>query len=454
MKKVKQNRRKSTKQMISMPVVNPHAAGIDIGSRSHFVSVAQDNVKEFGVFTDDLHQIAHHLEAHQVKTVALESTGFYWKPLFLLLQDYGFEVVLVNARHVKNVKGHKTDVVDCKWLQLLHSIGLLSNSFQPDLFTGKLRTYTRHRKYLIESASRYVSKMNKLLVLMNIQLSAVLRDITGLSGRRVIEAILQGERDPKALSMLVSSRVKSSREDIEKALVGDWREEYLFELQDSYAIYCMYWDNVRQTDMEIEKLLVQKTVDQPVNLKGYQPSPMKGNQKNDPKFDVGRYAYQMSGRVDLLQINGVGYGTVLTLMSETGFDLSMFPTAKHFASWLGFAPNRKITGGKVISSYTRKKTNPLSIVIRDAANSAGNSHSRIGDFFRRIAYRKGRASAITATGRKIAVIIYQMLTKKEAFNYAFSQEDETKQKTRQLKNILKKMKSTGITQNELAAALA
>ncbi|MCG8386609.1 MAG: IS110 family transposase [Cytophagales bacterium] len=198
-----------------MPVVNPHAAGVDIGSKSHFVSVAQDNIGQFGVFTEDLHQIAQHLQSHEVKTVALESTGFYWRPLFILLQDDGFEVVLVNARHVKNVKGHKTDVVDCKWLQLLHSIGVLSNRFQPDLFTGKLRTYTRHRKHLIESASRYFSKMNKRLVLMNIQLGAVLRDITGESGIRVIEAILAGEREAKDLAKLVSSRVKASRQAIE-----------------------------------------------------------------------------------------------------------------------------------------------------------------------------------------------------------------------------------------------
>lgn len=451
MKKV--NQKRSGQQMVSLPVVNPHAAGIDVGGKSHYVCVSQDNVAEFGVCTDDLHQTAHHLQAHGIKTVAMESTGFYWKPLFVLLQDYGFEVILVNARHIKNVKGHKTDVVDCKWIQLLHSIGLLSNSFQPDLFTGKLRTYTRHRKYLIESASRYISKMNKILVLMNIQLSVVLRDITGLSGRRVIEAILGGERDAKALAQLVSTRVKAQREDIEKALVGDWREEYLFELEQSYEIYQMYWEKIRQTDVEIEKLLLQKPADPSLEGEKYHPAPNKGYQKNDPDIDIGRYGYEMSGGVDLLQIDGVGYGTLLTLMSETGFDLSMFPSGKHFVSWLGYAPNRKITGGKLLSSRTRKKTNPLAKAIRAAANSAGNSRGRLGDFFRRMAYRKGRVVAITATARKIAMIIYQMLTKKEAFNYSFSQEDETRQKNRQLKNIMKKMKATGITTQELALAL-
>lgn len=229
--KGKTKKTRSNDNMISMPVVNPHAAGIDIGSKSHFVCVSQDNVKEYSVFTADLHEIAKHLLSHDVKTVALESTGFYWRPLFILLLDYGFEVFLVNARHVKNVKGHKTDVVDSKWLQLIHSIGLLSNSFQPDVFTHNLRTYTRHRKSLIEDASKYIAKMNKVLVLMNIQLKAVLRDITGESGTRVIEAILKGERDAKKLEGLVSLQCESDRRDIEKALTGDWRREYMFELQ-------------------------------------------------------------------------------------------------------------------------------------------------------------------------------------------------------------------------------
>ncbi|WP_345027341.1 IS110 family transposase, partial [Flavivirga jejuensis] len=188
-------RKKAPIKMIKMPVVNPHAAGIDIGSRSHYVCVSQDNVKEFTSFTTDLHEIAKHLTFHGIKTVALESTGFYWQQLFTLLQSYGFEIILVNARHVKNVKGHKTDVVDSKWLQLLHSIGLLSNSFQPDIFTKELRQYVRHRKSLIETSSRYISKMNKSLVLMNIQLKTVLRDLTGESGLKVIRAILEGERN-------------------------------------------------------------------------------------------------------------------------------------------------------------------------------------------------------------------------------------------------------------------
>lgn len=447
------NRNQSTDKMISMPVVNPHAAGIDLGSRSHFVCVAQDNVKEFGVCTDDLHAIARHCKNYEVQTIAIESTGFYWRPLYLLLLDYDFKVVLVNARHLKNVKGHKTDVVDCKWLQLLHSIGLLSNSFQPDTFTHELRVLTRHRKSMIEDASRFISKMNKVLVLMNIQLHTVLRDITGESGLKVIEAILQGERNAKKLTELVSLRAKAKREDIEKALVGDFREEYLFELNHCYQLYNYYWQKIKETDRQIEELLKEKVANMPDNT-DYRAPKNKQYQKNDPTFNVGRYANQMSGGVELLQINGVGAITLLTLISETGLDLSKFKSAKHFASWLGFAPNRKITGGKELSSHTRKKTNPLAKAIRDAANAAGNSKSRLGDFFRHLAYRKGRTVAIIATARKIAVIIYKMLMEKKTFCYEYAKKELEYLRNTKLKNIVKTLKNYNISKNELELAMA
>lgn len=447
---------KSSDKMISMPVVNPNAAGIDIGSKSHFVCVSQDNVKEFSVFTTDLHEIARHLQSHGKKTVALESTGFYWRPLFVLLQDYGFEVILVNARHLKNVKGHKTDVVDSKWLQLLHSIGLLSNSFQPDLFTHQLRTYTRHRKSLIEDASKYITKMNKTLVLMNIQLKVVLRDIAGESGMRVIKAILEGERDAKKLEQLVSFRCDSERKDIIKALTGYWRDEYLFELKDCYDLYHYYWGKIRNIDKEIERLLAEnsKHNKSEVSKNDYKPDKKKHGSKNDPNFDIAGYAYEMTGGVDLLQITGVGINTVLTMMSETGFDLSKFKTAKQFASWLGLTPNRKISGGKELSSRTRKKTNPLAKIIRDAANSAGNSKTRLGDFFRKLSYRKGRMVAITATARKIAIFIFKMLTTKQPFCYEFSNEETQRIKTIKAKNIIKSLKSYNISKNEIEVAWA
>lgn len=397
---------------IEMPVVNPNAAGIDIGSRSHFVCVSQDNVKEFRSFTIDLHEIARYLLSYFVKTVVLESTGFYWQQLFVLLQDYGFEVILVNARHVKNVKGHKTDVVDSKWLQLLHSIGLLESSFQPDAFTKEMRQYTRHRRSLIETSSKFISKMNKSLVLMNIHLKTVLRDLTGESGLKVIKAIVEGERDPNVLEKLVGNRVKAPREDIINALTGDWRPEHLFELSQNYEFFEFTWQKIRETDNQLEAILAgweSKNGNQ-AHKEKYAQKGKKPQRKNDPKFDVKAIAYQMTNGVDLSQIEGVNVNTIMTMMTETGFDLKQsFKTGKHFASWLGYAPNRKITGGKTMSSNTQKVKSPLSYAIRQAANAAGNSKGRLGDFFRRLAFRKGRMVAITATARKIAVIIFKML---------------------------------------------
>lgn len=453
----KKNQAKKVREsdnMISVPVVNPHAAGIDIGSTSHFVCVAQDNVKEFSVFTSDLHLIAKHLQDHKVKTIAMESTGFYWKPLFVMLQSYRFEVYLVNARHLKNVKGHKTDVVDSKWLQFLHSIGLLTNSFQPDVFTHQLRTYTRHRRSLIENASKYITKMNKVLVLMNIQLKAVLRDISGASGMRVIHAILAGERDPRKLEPMVSSLCQSERKDIEKALTGDFREEYLFELQDCCDLYNYYWAKIDKIDKEIERLLaINSQVIHEVSKKSYHLKKRKNSSKNDPKMDVASYAYEMTDGVDLTQIPGVSVGTVLTIMSETGFNLSMFKTAKHFVSWLGFTPNRKITGGKVFSSKTRKQTSPLAKILREAANSAGNSKTRLGDFFRHLAFRKGRLVAIIATARKIGVIIFNMLKNKQSYSYEYSQDDTKRIKSAKIKQIKKTLVNYEITREEIELAL-
>lgn len=447
-----EKKKKNPTEMISMPVVNPHAAGIDAGSRSHFVCVAQDNVKEFKSHTQGLYQIKDHLKSYGVKTVALESTGFYWQQLFVLLESNGFEVFLVNARHVKNVKGHKTDVVDSKWLQLLHSIGLLENSFQPDVFTKELRQYARHRRSLIQSSSRYVNKMNKSLVLMNIQLKTVLTDLSGPSGLRIIEAIVSGERSANELEKLADKKVKASRREIVLALEADWHSEHLFELEQNYEAYKFAQQQVKQTDDRIEILLKDWEHKNGDNTLGNEYSKIKHRsaQKNDPGFDIKAYAYQMTGGVDLSQIDGVDTNTIFTLLTETGFELKeKFKTAKHFTSWLGFAPNRKITGGKIISSHTEQVKSPLSYALRQAANAAGNSKGRLGDFFRRIAFRNGRTAAIIATARKIAVIIYKMLENKEQYSYNYLSTEMERIKKAQVKNIKKRIKQFNLGQEEL-----
>ena len=445
-------KKKNPNKTILMPVVNSNAAGIDMGSMSHFVCVSQDNVKEFRSHTDGLHQIVQHLLSHKVKTVAMESTGFYWQQLFVLLQDYGFEVILVNARHVKNVKGHKTDVVDSKWLQLLHSIGLLSNSFQPDSFTKELQVYSRMRRTLIEESSRYTNRMYKSLVLMNIHLKTVLSDMTGQSGIKVIEAILNGERDESKLEKLVGRRVSASRDEIKKALKGTFRNEHLFELSINYQGYKLIWEQIKETDNQIGVFLENwrnKNGNKKLNEK-YKNKKRVPRQKNDPKFDVDSVAYEMTNGVDLTEIEGVKLTTILVMMSETGFDIvDKFKTAKHFASWLGLAPNRKITGGKTMSSSTPKVKNPLSIALRMAANAAGNSKSRLGDFFRRIAYRKGRIVAITATARKISVIIYNMLKNGEAYSYDYEKDEEKRMKEAQIKQVINKIRKFNISTKDL-----
>lgn len=442
-------------ETISMPVVNPNAAGIDAGSRSHFVCVAQDNVKEFPSHTAGLHEICKHFKTHGVKTVAMESTGFYWQQLFSTLQSEGFEVIVVNARHLKNVKGQKTDVVDSKWIQLLHSIGLLDNSFQPDDFCMELRQYTRHRRSLIQDSSKYIAKMNKSMVLMNIQLKTVLSDLAGESGLKVINAIVKGERDPEKLEKLVGRNVKASRDDIKKALTGNWRSEHLFELSQNLAFYEFVWSKIKETDQQIEQILnewQEKHGDQNRRSE-YKKVNKKPRQKNDPKFNVKSFAYQMTNGVDLSQIEGVNINTILTIMTELGFDLkSKFSTHKHFTSWLGFAPNRKITGGKVMSSNTPKVKNPVVFAIRQAANAAGNSQGRLGDFFRRLAYRKGRQVAIIATARKIAVIIYKMLENGQDYYYQYSKEETEKLRGSQIKKINKTISNFKISANELIIA--
>jgi len=456
----------TTKTFMEMPIINLNAAGVDVGSRSFFVCVGQgaNDVREFGIFTCNLHEIAKYLKEIGIKTVAMESTGFYWKQLFVMLQDYEFEVILVNARHIKNVKGRKTDVVDSRWIQLLHSLGLLAASFQPDLITEELRTYTRQRQYLIQHASQQVLKMNKNLTLMNLQLKPILRDLVGLSGRRLVEAILSGKRNPQELASLIHPNCKHSPEDFIKALDGNYREEYLFELQQSYDSYNHFQHQIAKCDEKINLLLQQNVeikekcqsskytsvIKQEVK---YKP-PKNINYKNCPPTQMAEYVYRLC-EVELLNIPGVNTTTILTIISEVGLDLSKFKTAKHFTSWLGLAPNNKITGGKVISSHTDSKKNRIALAFRDAANSLERItiNTPLKVFYKRIAAKKSRLVAITATARKIAIIVWNMLTKKEEYNPELTAKNDEFIREKKMKNIQRVIKEYGIKPHELAFGL-
>lgn len=442
---------------ITMEVVNPNAAGIDIGSRSHFVAVGQglEDVREFGVYNEDLKSISQWLKENDVKTVAMESTGTYWQSLYAVLQAEGFEVILCNGKFTKNIKGRKTDVQDCQWIQKLHSIGLLTGSFLPDEATEQLRTYCRHRANLLDTAADTARKMQKYLRLLNLRLDVVVNDICGLTGLAIIEAICNGESDPQILASLRNANCKKSEEEIAKALQSNGRKDYLFALKQELEMYHHLQTKIKLCDMEIENMLNEQ-VNQDDNKRQHHIGKKRHKKvnKNTPKnIDLNLLSYQLFEGVDLLAIEGVSYSTVLTLISEVGLDgIQKFSTAKQFACWLRLSPNNKISGGKVLSRKLPKGSNRLKIALRNAANAIGNlkESTPLADFFKRINFRKGRTSAISATARKLAVIIWNMITKKVPYcnpeNYLFLDE---KRKLGLAKRIRKQIDKFALTKEDL-----
>lgn len=364
------------KQELSLQVENLNAAGIDVGSRSHMVAIDQikDNVREFGVYTKDHEQLIIYLQSCNITTVAMESTGSYWQTLFNALQRAGFEVLLVGGSQTKNVKGRKTDVIDCMWIQKLHSLGLLSGSFLLSHVLQELRTYYYHRQHLIEQVASYVHKMQKSLRLMNIRLDIAIRDVVGKSGLRIVEAILAGNRDPYYLASLVDIRVKKSKQEVADSLHGWWREELLFELNACLNFYKLYEKALSECDQTIERLLI-KHIPEKTSLTSQEEKMLKEtkkkNRKHAPGFNVSNIAYQYFG-TDLFAISGVSHTTVLCLLTNIGHDLHKFPSAKSFASWLRLVPNNKISGGRIISSHTPSGKNYIATALRQAANSIGN----------------------------------------------------------------------------------
>lgn len=406
------------KNQISMEIINPFAAGIDIGSRSHFVAIGQNNedIREFGVYNEDLNQISSWLKASHIQTVAMESTGTYWQALYAVLINDGFQVILCNGKFTKNIKGRKTDVQDCAWIQKLHSIGLLSGSFLPDLETEQLRTYCRHRAGLIDIAASNSKKMQKYLRLLNLRLDVIVNDICGLTGLKIIEAICEGETNPEKLAQLRNGNCKKTEQEMQKALETNGRKDYLFGLKQEYKMYQNLQNQIKDCDIEIEHLL-QQQIDSNENKKQHfvESKSHKRINKNTPKnIDLNLVGYQYFEGIDLLKIEGFSHQTLLTLMSEVGLEgIKKFETAKQFASWLRLTPNNKISGGKVLSSKLPKGSNRLKIALRNAANAIGQlkESTPLRNFFNRINFRKGRVSAISATARKLAVIIWNMVVK-------------------------------------------
>lgn len=437
-------------EKLSMEIVNPFSAGIDVGSRFHMVGINQNNddVKQFGVYTEDHHEMIEHLKYHGITSIAMESTGSYWQPLFSALQTAGFEVLLVNGLQTQNIKGKKTDVQDCVWIQKLHSLGLLSGSFLPGEHSEKLRTYYNHRLYLVEQTSRYINKMQKALRLMNIRLDVAINDITGKSGRTIIDAILGGQRDPQILASLTDPRVKKSEEEIAKSLQGNWREDLLFELQECLSLYDFYEAKIKKCDNQLNQML--KSIEHDCSDKLSKPLCKKQRTKHSPAFDVSALAYRHF-KVDLFALPGFSYNTGLCLLTNLRTeDIQKFPTVKHFTSWLRLAPNNKKTGGKIISSRTPKGKNKIALALRQAANSIGNMKEHpLLSFFRRIAYKKGRAAAITATARKLACIIYHMITKRQDYRPIDEQAINEKMKIYRMKNVKRQLEKLSLSSKQL-----
>jgi len=443
------------KKNVSMEIVNPHAAGIDVGSRSHFIAIGQQEkeVKEFGVYDEDLKSIAQHLLENNIKTVAMESTGTYWQNLFSTLQEAGLEVILCNGKFTKNIKGKKTDVQDCQWIQKLHSLGLLSGSFLPDAKTEQLRTLCRHRGNLIDTSASTTKKMQKYLRLMNYRLDIVVRDTTGLTGLLIIESICKGEEDPRVLSELRHGNCRKTKEEIEKALHGNGRKDYLFALQQEFDLYKMIQSKILQCDTEIEKLLsCQINSDENKKSLKVESKSYKRANKNAPKnLDLNQLAYQYFGGVDFMTIEGVSHSTVIALMSEVGLDgFKKFDTSKQFVSWLRLSPNNKISGGKVLSSRIPKGSNRLKIALRNAANAIGNlKDTHLSNFFNRICFRRGRHAAVSATARKLAVIIWNMVVKKLPYNPPSKYEFLDQKRKRKVMEMRKLISKFEISTNEL-----
>jgi len=446
---------------ISMAVVNANAAGIDVGSRQHYVAVGQnpEEVKTFNVYTKDQQAMIEWLHQKEIVTVALESTGTYWQTLFCSLQTAGFDVVLSN-NYIKDPQ-RKTDTKDARWLQKMHTLGLLKHSFIPSADIARLRTYQRHRSNIVTAATAHTQHMQKALRLMNIRLDIALSDITGFSGMQIMEAILSGQRNGEDLAKLSHYKVKKSKQEIADSLQGDWKEEQLYILDDELAMYKKCQERIACCDRQIETLLKQMTVKiqaqsaQTQQSDTQQAMPVKTKKKrykNAPDFNTAALSRDYFG-IDLLKIEGVKANTVMTFISEVGNDIYKFPTKKNFTSWLRLAPNNKKTGNKIISSRTPKGKSIMANAFRIAANTiAQRKDGVLKKIFSRIAYKKGRSAAITAVARRLAEIFWIMIVKKQEYQPKNEQLYEAQVRKNVIKNIQHKMRKLGLTPDDVLIA--
>jgi transposase len=433
--------------------IQPHAAGMDIGAHEIVVCVpGPDNtqiIRSFGNYTADLYVIADWLLDYGIQSVAMESTGVYWTPIFETLETRGFKCCLIAATAIKRFPGRTTDVLDCQWIQTLHSYGLLADSFRPGADLVALRTLLRHRAQLIQHRSPHILHMQKALLQMNIQLSMVLSDITGETGQLIVRAIVAGERDPHKLAALHNYRCKKNEDEIAKALTGTWREEHIFVLQQSLALFDFYTTQIQICDAEIERTYATICPDWGIpELENQDPLPPKkphSHSKNAPKDVSVRVHLKRIVGIDFVAVHGISASLAQINIAKIGTDMTRFPNEKHFCSWLGLAPHNDITGGKIIRSRTLKTHNRAGQAFRQAAASVIRADCAFGAFYRRLKSRLGPAQAVMATAHKIAQVVYHMLKFKLDYQAVSAQEYDQRFREREIRYLQRKAAKFGFT---------
>ena len=453
--------KKRKKPVRSLKTIQPDAAGIDLGSREHWVAGPplednSPNVQRFGTTTPQLLRLADWLKEQKVKTIAMESTGVYWIPLFEILDSRGFEVILANARQVSHVPGRKTDMLDCQWLQLLHACGLLRGSFRPSDDICRLRALLRERNTMVDQRSDWVRRMQKSLDQMNICVHHAVSDITGVTGMAIIRAIVDGERNPRTLAQMRDRRCKKSEDQIAEELTGNWRAEHLFNLHQALKMYDQFCQVVSEYDAQILAYIntLQPTVDDDQSA----PPPISKSKARDiakkGQEPMRQALYQLTG-FDLTTIDGIGVDTAAVIISELGFDFSAFPDEGHFVSYLRLAPNLSISAGrKVPSKLKGTTTSRVATALRIAALAVRNSKTALGAYYRRISRRKGASVAVFATARKLAQIIYRLVCHGQAYIDIGAKAYEAQFNNRRLKYYTKALKDMGYKIKPLAAAQA
>jgi len=447
MSKRKQAKQQKVVDLDSLKQINLHAAGLDIGDAEIWACVPSDRTQQpvrcFKTFTVDLHTLADWLSECDINTVAMESTGIYWIPIYEILDDRGFEVKLVNAHHLKNVPGRKSDVQDCQWIQQLHTFGLLRGSFHPDEQMRSLRAYTRHRANLIRCRSQHIQHMQKALQLMNLKLTQVISDITGQTGLKIIRAIVAGEHNPNRLAQFRNNHCRKSETEIAKSLEGNYRPEHLFALQQALEAYDFYTRQIQACDQQLQANYQAAKPQLDLTLHPLPPTRRTARDSNNcPDYDLRFYLFQLTG-VDLTQIDGINTLTAQTVLTEIGLDMTKWPSVKHFTSWLTLCPYQDISGGKILNSRTKPSNNRAAAALRMAAQALTHSHSPLGDYYRLLRARHGPAKAITATAHKLARIIYHMLKHRQPFDPDRLQRNQRQLQQRRLKRLNRQAKHLG-----------